>query len=189
MAATSTMLPLGTELPAFKLTDVRTGEQVSSDDLGQHALVVMFICNHCPYVKLIQQGLVQFGLDYEDKAVDIVGVASNDALTHPEDGPEELARVADELGYRFPLLYDETQEVARAFTAACTPDFFLFDADRRLVYRGQFDDARPSNGLEVTGQDLRRAVDTIISGEAVPAEQRPSMGCSIKWKSEGLSIR
>ncbi|MEX0699361.1 MAG: thioredoxin family protein [Acidimicrobiia bacterium] len=189
MAATSTMLPLGTELPAFKLTDVRTGEQVSSDDLGQHALVVMFICNHCPYVKLIQQGLVQFGLDYEDKAVDIVGVASNDALTHPEDGPEELARVADELGYRFPLLYDETQEVARAFTAACTPDFFLFDSDRRLVYRGQFDDARPSNGVEVTGKDLRRAIDTLISGEAVPAEQRPSMGCSIKWKSEGLSIR
>jgi peroxiredoxin len=189
MAATSTMLPLGTELPAFKLTDVRTGEQVSSDDLGQHALVVMFICNHCPYVKLIQQGLVQFGLDYEDKAVDIVGVASNDALTHPEDGPKELARVADELGYRFPLLYDETQEVARAFTAACTPDFFLFDSDRRLVYRGQFDDARPSNGVEVTGKDLRRAIDTLISGEAVPAEQRPSMGCSIKWKSEGLSIR
>ncbi len=188
MAATSTMLPLGTELPSFKLTDVRSGDQISSDDFGQQTLVVMFICNHCPYVKLIQQGLASFGKDYDGKPVEIVGIASNDASAHPEDGPDELAEVADQLGYVFPILYDESQEVARAFTAACTPDFFVFDRDHRLAYRGQFDCARPGNGIDVTGESLRAAVDALIGGEDVSVEQRPSMGCSIKWKAEGLSI-
>jgi peroxiredoxin len=182
------MLPLGTELPAFKLTDVRSGEVMSSDDFTQSAMVVMFICNHCPYVKLIQQGLVSFGHDYAERSVDILGIASNDAGAYPEDGPEDLAKVADNLGYVFPILYDESQEVARTFTAACTPDFFVFDSDRRLAYRGQFDGARPGNGVDVTGESLRAAVDALIGGVDVPADQRPSMGCSIKWKAEGLSI-
>lgn len=188
MAATSTMLPLGTELPAFKLIDVRSGHVLSSDDFTQSALVVMFICNHCPYVKLIQQGLVSFGNDYAEKPVDIAGVASNDASAYPEDGPDELARIADQLGYTFPVLYDESQEVARAFTAACTPDFFVFDSDRRLAYRGQFDGARPGNGVDVTGGSLRAAVDALMAGAAIAAEQRPSMGCSIKWKADGMTI-
>lgn len=188
MAATSTMLPLGTELPSFKLPDVRTGDLVSSDDFRHEAVVIMFICNHCPYVKLIQQGLVSFGRDYEGMPVDIVGVASNDAGAYPEDAPEELARVANQLGYVFPILYDESQDVAKAFTAACTPDFFVFDSDRKLAYRGQFDGARPGNGVEVTGESLRTALDAIIAGSAVSTEQRPSMGCSIKWRSEGLAI-
>ena len=188
MATTSTMLPLGTELPAFKLIDVRSGEVMSADDFTQSAMVVMFICNHCPYVKLIQQGLVSFGNDYASKPVDIVGIASNDATAYPEDGPEDLARVADALGYAFPILYDESQEVARSFTAACTPDFFVFDSDRRLAYRGQFDGARPGNGVDVTGESLRAAVDALIGAKTVPVEQRPSMGCSIKWRADGMTI-
>jgi peroxiredoxin len=188
MAATSTMLPLGTELPSFKLTDVRSGDAMSADDFTQPALVVMFICNHCPYVKLIQRGLADFGNDYADKPVDLVGIASNDASAYPEDGPDELAKVAHQMGYTFPVLYDESQEVARAFTAACTPDFFVFDRDRRLVYRGQFDGARPGNGVDVTGESLRAALDALISGNALSVEQRPSMGCSIKWKADGMTI-
>ncbi|HEY7705353.1 MAG TPA: thioredoxin family protein, partial [Acidimicrobiia bacterium] len=158
MAIASTMLALGTELPAFTLPDVRSGGTVATDDLKGDALLVMFICNHCPYVKRIMSGLAQFGRDYEGSGLDIVAVASNDATTHPEDSPDELAKVADRNGYVFPVLYDESQDVARAFSAACTPDFFLFDSDRKLVYRGQFDSARPSNEVEVTGEDLRAAV-------------------------------
>jgi hypothetical protein len=183
------MLPLGTELPHFRLEDVRTREEVSSKEFDQPALLVMFICNHCPYVKLIQPGLVALGRDYQERPLAILAVASNDALLYPEDGPDELARVAGELGHQFPVLYDETQEVARAFTAACTPDFFLFDADRRLAYRGQFDDARPGNGRAVTGASLREAIEAILAGEPAPREQRPSMGCSIKWRAEGIAIR
>lgn len=188
MATASTMLALGTELPAFSLTDVRSGRIVASDDLKGDALLVMFICNHCPYVKRIMSGLSRFGRDYEVSGLDIVGISSNDVATHPEDSPEELAKVADRNGYVFPVLYDETQEVARAFSAACTPDFFLFNGDRKLVYRGQFDDARPSNAVEVTGADLRAAVDAVLAGAMVSEDQRPSLGCSIKWKTDEVFI-
>lgn len=188
MATTSTMLPLGTQLPDFALPDVRTGAILASSTIGEPAMLVAFICNHCPYVKLIQSGLAALGRDYRAAPVAIAAIASNDAVTHPDDRPEELARVADEVGYPFPVLYDETQEVARAFTAACTPDFFLFDADRRLYYRGQFDGARPGNGVEVTGASVRAALDALLNGQPAPAEQIPSMGCSIKWKTGGLAI-
>lgn len=182
MAVTSTMLPLGTPAPHFALPDVRTGETVSLDKLEGEALLVIFLSNHCPYVKHLQPGLVALGKDYADTPLDIVAIGANDSEAYPEDAPEELARVADRLGYRFPVLFDETQEVAAAYRAACTPDFFLFDADRKLVYRGQFDGARPGNDVPVTGEDLRRAIDAVLEGRPVPEEQRPSMGCSIKWK-------
>ena len=190
MAATSTMLALGTALPAFKLVDVRTAGAVGSDDFAGRPLLVVFICVHCPYIKRIQDGLAQFGRDYAQTDLAIVGIASNDTDAYPEDGPENQARVADEIGYPFPVLYDETQEVAMAFTAACTPDFFLFGPDHRLVYRGQFDTARPSNDVPVTGASLRAAADSVLKGAPVPIDQIPSIGCSIKWRSEtsGLSI-
>ena len=184
------MLALGTALPEFKLPDVRTGGTVGSEEFAGSPLLVVFICVHCPYVKRIQQGLAAFGNDYADSELGFVAIASNDSSSHVEDGPENQAKVADEIGYRFPVLYDETQEVARAFTAACTPDFFLFDRDHRLAYRGQFDQARPSNEVPVTGESLRAAVDSVLAGSDVAIEQIPSMGCSIKWRSEtsGLSI-
>jgi peroxiredoxin len=188
--ALSTMLALGTVLPEFKLPDVRTAATVGSEDLSGHPLLVVFLCVHCPYVKHIQAGLAEFSREYADSELGIVGIASNDAGSHPEDGPENQAKVADQVGYRFPVLYDVTQEVARAFTAACTPDFFLFTADGRLAYRGQFDDARPGNTLPVTGESLRTAVDSVLEGNAPSSDQHPSMGCSIKWLSEtsGLTI-
>jgi peroxiredoxin len=183
MAVSSTMLPLGTKVPDFSLRDTVGGGTVSVNDLSGRALVVMFICNHCPFVKHVRDGLVAFGEDYADADVDVIAVASNDAQAYPDDSPENLAEVAREAGYRFPVLFDETQEVASAFTAACTPDFFVFDADRALVYRGQFDDSRPGNGLPVTGADLRSAVEAVLEGEPVSKHQRPSVGCSIKWRS------
>jgi peroxiredoxin len=184
------MLPLGTELPDFRLRDVRTGETVSTAELDRPAVLVIFICNHCPYVKLIQPGLVALGRYYYRSDLAIVAIASNDALSYPDDGPDELAKVARDLGYEFPLLYDESQEVARAFTAACTPDFFLFDRNRRLVYRGQFDGARPGNGVEVTGESIRAAIEALLAGRPISRDQMPSMGCSIKWKpKEEVSIR
>lgn len=186
--ATSTMLALGTKVPDFSLPDVRTGAMVSSGDFDQRGFLVMFICNHCPYVKLVQPGLVSLGKDYQGSDLAIVAVAPNDASAYPEDSPTEMARVAGELGYTFPVLYDESQEVARAFTAACTPDFFLFDSDRALAYRGQFDDARPDNGVAVTGESLRAAIEALLSGQPIPDAQLPSRGCSIKWKSESESI-
>ncbi|HEY7564032.1 MAG TPA: thioredoxin family protein [Acidimicrobiia bacterium] len=188
MATASTMLPLGTKVPDFTLPDVRTGESVSVGDFGEKGLLVVFICNHCPYVKLVQPGLVELGRDYRDRDVAIVGIAPNDAIAYPEDAPAELARVADRLGYEFPVLYDESQEVARAFTAACTPDFFLFDADRALVYRGQFDGSRPGNGVEVTGESVRAALEDLLADRPISDDQRPSLGCSIKWKAEGEAI-
>ncbi len=182
MAVSSTMLPLGTAAPDFSLTDTVGGSVVSLDDLTGRVLVVMFICNHCPYVKHVRPGLVALGEDYAESDVDIVAIASNDAVSYPDDGPEQLAEVAREAGYRFPVLFDETQEVARAYTAACTPDFFVFDAERQLVYRGQFDSSRPGSDAAVTGADLRAAIEAVRAGEAPPAEQRPSVGCSIKWR-------
>jgi peroxiredoxin len=186
MAATSTMLPLGTDLPEFDLPDVRTGRPLSSNTFAGRPLVVVFLCVHCPYVKRVQDGLAAFGRDYENTELAIVGIASNDVGSYPEDAPENQARVAAEIGITFPILYDEDQSIAAAFTAACTPDFFLFDRDHKLVYRGQFDDARPSNEIEVTGQSLRNAVDAVLAKESVPDDQKPSLGCSIKWKSDGL---
>jgi peroxiredoxin len=190
--ASSTMLPLGTALPAFRLPDVRSAATVGSEDFAGRPLLVVFICVHCPYVKRIQDGLAEFGRDYATSDLGIVAIASNDATSHPEDSPESQARVAEEVGYTFPVLHDQTQEVARAFTAACTPDFFLFGVaeGHRLMYRGQFDNARPSNDVPVTGESLRAAVDSVLEGKPTATDQLPSMGCSIKWRSEtvGLSI-
>src|ERR1017187_5455756 len=180
----STMLELGVIAPDFTLTDVVTGKTVRRDDFrGQQTLLVIFICAHCPYVKHIEKGLAALGRDYEEKQVGIVPISSNDAATHPADSPAGLKRQAETLGFVFPYLYDESQAVAHAYKAACTPDFFLFDADRRLVYRGQFDSSRPGNGIPVPGQDRRAAIDQVLAGKPVPRDQRPSIGCNIKWKA------
>jgi peroxiredoxin len=182
MAVTSTMLELGTPAPEFALPDT-DGRTVSLAGLGQApALLVMFICNHCPFVKHVRGALAELGREYEGRGVAIVGIMSNDAARFPADSPEMMRREREAAGWTFPYLYDETQEVARAYRAACTPDFFLFDGERRLVYRGQFDDSRPSNGRPVTGRDLRGALDAVLEGRPVPREQAPSIGCGIKWK-------
>lgn len=183
MAVISTMLPLRTEAPAFSLPDVISGRTVTLDDFGDRsALLVMFICRHCPYVGHVRAALADLGREHATSGLGIVAIGSNDPGTYPEDAPESLAAEAVEAGYVFPYLFDETQEVAKAYTAACTPDFFLFDADRRLVYRGQFDSSRPRNGLPVTGEDLRGAIGAVLAGRPVPGDQRPSVGCSIKWR-------
>ncbi|MGQ9635295.1 MAG: thioredoxin family protein [Bryobacteraceae bacterium] len=184
MAATeSTMLALGTPAPDFHLPDVVTGRPVSLQDFAdKKALLLMFICRHCPYVVHVRHELAKLGVDYADKSVGIVAISSNDAETYPEDAPESLKQIALELGFRFPFLYDESQDVARACQAACTPDFFLFDADRKLVYRGQLDDSRPGNGIPVTGCDLRAAIDAVLADQPVNPNQKPSLGCNIKWK-------
>jgi peroxiredoxin len=183
MAAESIMIPLGTPAPDFALRDTVTGDIVRRDDIaGDAGLLVMFICNHCPFVKRVRTGLAALGRDYVGSGIGIVAINANDAVAYPEDSPEAMAAEARDHGYTFPYLYDETQEVAKAYTAACTPDFFLFDGDGRLVYRGQLDEARPSNDLPVTGRDLRTAMDALLAGEPVAEEQRPSIGCSIKWK-------
>jgi peroxiredoxin len=182
------MVELGTAMPAFLLRDVRTDAMVSSDALGGRAFVVIFLCNHCPYVKRIADGLAAFGADLAAEDVAVVGISANDPEEYPEDAPAELARVADEQGYAFPVLFDADQAVARAFGAACTPDFFVYDAERRLAYRGQFDRARPGNGEPVTGADVRAAVQALLDGRPVPEPQVPSLGCSIKWRSEGLGL-
>jgi len=183
MAVTSTMLPLGTTAPKIDLPDTATGDMVSVDDFADaKGLLVMFICNHCPYVQHIRHGLVELGNDYANDDLGIVAISSNDPAAYPTDAPEEMAREAQEFGYRFPYLYDESQEVAKAYTAMCTPDFFLFGRDRTLVYRGRFDEARPNTIGKVTGTDLRLAIDAMLNDEPVSEEQFPSMGCSIKWK-------
>ena len=178
----STMLELGTSAPDFALRDVVTGKTVRRDDFrGQKGLLVMFICTHCPYVKHIEKGLAQLGSDYDGK-LGIVAISSNDALNYPDDSPEGLKKQAQRMGFVFPYLYDETQGVARAFDAACTPDIYLFDKDFKLVYRGQFDGARPGNNVPVTGQDLRAAMDAVLRVEKPSADQKASIGCNIKWK-------
>jgi peroxiredoxin len=180
----STMLELGTIAPDFMLTDVVSGETVRRDDFrGKQALLVMFICAHCPYVKHIEKSLGDLSADYEDKPLAIVAISSNDVKTHPADGPEGLRQQAHDNDFDFPYLYDESQYVAHAYKAACTPDPYLFDADFRLVYRGQYDDSRPGNGIPVTGKDLRAAIDLVLAGKPVPTEQKPSIGCNIKWKA------
>jgi peroxiredoxin len=184
MAVPSTMLALGTKAPEFELPDVTTGRMVSlSDFASKPALLVMFICRHCPYVRHVREELARLGRDFDGSELAIVAISPNDVREYPEDRPESLAEEAREAGYVFPYLFDESQEVAKAYTAACTPDFFLFDADRALVYRGQLDDSRPSNGLPVTGSDLRGAIDAVLSGAAVSEHQRASIGCSIKWRA------
>ncbi len=184
MAVTeSTMLDLGTTAPDFALTDVVTGKTVRRDDYrGQKALLVMFICTHCPYVKHIEKSLGTLGADYASRGLGIVAISSNDVTTHPADGPDGLKQQAQANGFVFPYLYDESQDVAHAYKAACTPDFFLFDQNFKLVYRGQYDSSRPGNGIPVTGEDLRAAIDLVLDGKPVPADQRPSIGCNIKWK-------
>ncbi|MDX1691325.1 MAG: thioredoxin family protein [Acidimicrobiia bacterium] len=183
MAETSTMLPLGTKAPDFSLPDTISGRTISLSDFeGVGALLVMFICEHCPYVKHIRQGLVDLGEDYDDEDIGIVAISSNDVDQYPDDAPEKMAEGARADGFVFPYLYDESQQVAKAYTAACTPDFFLFDADRALVYRGRFDESRPNSDTPVTGADLRAAIDAVLAGDDPGDPQYPSMGCGIKWK-------
>jgi thiol-disulfide isomerase/thioredoxin len=177
------MLALGTPAPDFRLPDP-SGRIVARDDLPKDApLLVMFICNHCPYVKHIREGLARFGRDYAGRGLAMVAINSNDVSVYPEDRPEKMAEEARAAGYVFPYLFDETQAVAQAYRAACTPDFFLFDRDRKLAYRGQFDGSRPGNDEPVTGRDLRAAADALLAGREPSPEQRPSLGCNIKWRS------
>jgi peroxiredoxin len=177
------MLALGTPAPDFQLPDVVTGQTISLGTFAEKkALLVMFICRHCPYVKHVEKELARLGQDYKDSDLGIVAISANDAAAYPDDAPDSLKAMAMELGFTFPLCYDESQETAKAYTAACTPDFFLFDGDRKLVYRGQLDDSRPRNDAPVTGKDLRQAIDTVLSGGTPSEDQKPSLGCNIKWK-------
>jgi len=177
----STMLSLGTAAPDFSLPNV-DGSTVSLSQFAGRPLLVIFMCNHCPFVIHIRSELQKFGVEYQAKGLGIVGISSNDAAAYPQDGPEKMKQEALSAGYTFPYLFDETQEVAKAYKAACTPDFFLFDADHSLVYRGQFDSSRPGNGLPVTGADLKAACDAVLVAKPVPSEQRASIGCNIKWR-------
>jgi len=179
----STMKKLGTPAPDFKLTSV-DGRLVGLDDFRDSpALLVIFMCNHCPFVKHVADGIAQLARDYPPRGVAIVGINSNDAAAHPQDSPEQMVHEAEARGYSFPYLFDETQEVAKAYGAACTPDFFLYGKERKLVYRGQFDASRPGNGVPVTGSDLRIALDAVLAGKSPPERQTPSIGCNIKWRS------
>lgn len=176
----STMMDLGTVAPPFSLPDVRTGKNVSLPASGK-PLLVMFICKHCPFVVHVKEQLARLGKDYASR-VDIVAISSNDATTHPDDSPANLKKMAEDLGFVFPLCHDELQDVAKAYTAACTPDFFLFDGNHKLVYRGQLDGSRPSNQVPADGRDLRAAIDALLAGAKPSTTQYPSVGCNIKWK-------
>ena len=177
------MLPLGTPAPAFSLRDVVSGRIVTLDDVArQPGFLVMFICNHCPYVVHVREALAQLGEDYIPKGIGMVAISSNDADTYPDDAPERLKAMAESLTFAFPFCHDETQDVAKAYRAACTPDFFLFDQERHLVYRGQLDDSRPGNNKPVDGASLRSAIGAVLTGHRVAVAQKPSAGCSIKWK-------
>jgi len=182
VATPSEMVPLGTPMPAFTLHDPSGTEHDSARLMGEHGLLVMFICNHCPFVKHVAAELARLGHDLPKKGVNLVAIHSNDFERYPEDAPNRIDEEAEAHGYEFVSLVDVTQEVARAFRAACTPDFFLYDGDGRLFYRGQLDGSRPSNDVPVTGADLRAAVDRLVAGEEPPAEQVPSLGCNVKWK-------
>ena len=179
----SSMTPLGTEAPDFTLPDVVTGARVSRKDVtGSMGMLVMFICRHCPFVKHVQDEIAKIGRDYAGRGLGIVAISSNDVAAHPEDSPTKLAYQAQELRFAFPYLFDESQDVARAYDAQCTPDFFLYDAQGKLAYRGQLDDSRPGSDIPVTGRDLRGALDALLDGRAISVEQRPSLGCNIKWR-------
>lgn len=178
----STMLDLGTKAPDFQLPDTVSGKTISLASFAdKKGLLVMFICQHCPFVKHIKSELARIGKDYVDQGLGIVAISANSVQTHPDDAPENLKAMAEEEGFNFPFCYDETQEVAKAYTAACTPDFFLFDRDRALVYRGQLDDSRPGNEEPVNGKDLRAAIEKVLADQPVSADQDPSIGCNIKW--------
>lgn len=178
----STMLPLGTKAPDFNLWNV-DGKTVSLADFeGAPALLVMFMCNHCPFVIHVAPELARLAAEYQARGVAVVGISSNDVSTYPQDSPEQMVHEAEQRGYSFPYLFDETQEVAQAYRAACTPDFFVFNGEQKLVYRGQLDDSRPDSGIPLTGKDLRAALDAVLSGNPVPEPQNPSLGCNIKWK-------
>ena len=179
----STMLPLGTTIPFFSLPNVSSGELISPNTFaGAKGVLVMFVCKHCPYVVHVKDELVRLGHDYEQTGLGIVAISSNDIERYPDDSPDQLKIMTEQSGLVFPLCYDESQETAKAFTAACTPDFFLFDHHQKLVYRGQLDDSRPGNGKPVTGKDLRNAIGAVLNEKDVPQAQRPSAGCNIKWK-------
>lgn len=179
----STMLPLGTQAPDFVLKNVIDDKLVSLQDFEGKGLLVMFVCNHCPFVKHLRAALAEFGKEYQPQGLGIVAINSNDVTKHPDDAPDKMKLEAQNARYTFPYLFDETQKIAQDYKAACTPDFFLFDKNHALVYRGQFDASRPGNGKPVTGADLRAAVDLVLAGQKVPAEQKPSIGCNIKWKA------
>lgn len=176
------MLPLGTQAPDFRLPDPGGKVVALSDFKSAPALLVVFMCNHCPYVKHLRDGLAQLARDYRSRGVTVVGINSNDVANYPADSPAKMAAEAAAAGYTFPYLYDETQAVAKAYRAACTPDLYVFDQDQRLVYRGQFDDSRPGSGVPATGKDVRAALDAVLAGKAVLPNQKPSIGCNIKWK-------
>jgi len=179
----STMLPLGTAAPDFRLPDTNRKTVALADFKGRPALLVIFMCNHCPYVKHIRAGLAQLARDYLPRGAAIAGINSNDVANYPDDNPARMKEEAKSAGYLFPYLFDETQAVARAYRAACTPDLYLFDKNQKLVYRGQLDDSRPGNGIPVTGKDLRAALDAVLAGKPVAPDQKASIGCNIKWKS------
>lgn len=181
MAVSSTMLPLGTAVPEFALTNTANGALVRSEDFAGRPLLVMIICNHCPYVIHVREQIGAIARDYLPKGVGIAAINANSTRTHPQDGPEEMKKLAASEGWQFPFLFDETQQVARAFQAACTPEFYLFNASGSLVYRGQLDDSRPGKPVPVTGKDLRAALDAVLAGKPVSPDQKPSVGCSIKW--------
>ncbi|MDX1667679.1 MAG: thioredoxin family protein [Saprospiraceae bacterium] len=179
----SKMLELGTGAPSFTLPDTVSGEEKSLEEMkSDKATVIMFICNHCPYVVHVNPELVRLAKEYQKKGASFIAISSNDVEKYPQDGPEKMKEKADQLGYPFPYLYDESQEVAKAYDAACTPDFYVFDADMKLVYRGRLDDSTPGNDKPLTGRDLRKALDFVLAGQPVSMEQYPSMGCNIKWK-------
>lgn len=181
----SIMAELGADAPAFELPDTVSGNKSTLQELrGDRATVVMFICNHCPFVMHVNNELVRLADDYTSKGVSFIAISSNDVMNYPDDSPENMKETALSLGYPFPYLYDETQKVAREYQAACTPDFFIYDRELKLVYRGQLDDSRPGNEIPVTGKDIRYALDCILNKKPVPQEQRPSIGCNIKWKTE-----
>lgn len=183
VATPSTMLPLGTEIPAFSLQNAVDGRSVSpSEAQGPNGLLVMFICNHCPYVQHVLPELTRLTAEYQPRGIGVIAINANDVEAYPQDGPEHMKELAGEQHWQFPFALDVTQEVAKAFRAACTPDFFLFDKDSRLVYRGQLDDSRPGSDILLTGGDLRAALDALLTGNPVPSDQKPSMGCNIKWK-------
>jgi peroxiredoxin len=183
MAMESVMLPLGTAAPPFTLRDVVSGQSYSLDSFtGKAALLVMFLCRHCPYVQHVEQEIAGLGQDYRDTGLGIIAISSNDPAHYPDDAPERLKEMARRLGFCFPFCFDDMQEVAKTYKAACTPDFYLFDAERRLAYRGQLDESRPGNNKPVTGRDLRAAIDAVLAGKPAGRNQKPSIGCSIKWK-------